>query len=113
MSETRTIKIRLSTYRRLKVLAAEHGEKLMDSVERLVMQDRRAATYRERKLIAHVQALITAHRYPDMYDVRGVIADAEETWKQANQELLQIDKMTLSVAPNVADDAKPGSDPSQ
>lgn len=38
MSETRTIKIRTSTYRRLKVLAAEAGVGLMDLVERLVSE---------------------------------------------------------------------------
>lgn len=35
---TRTIKIRLSTYQALKILAAERGEKLMDLVDRLVKE---------------------------------------------------------------------------
>lgn len=40
MSETRTIKIRLTTYRLLKVLAAERGEKLMELVDRLAVGER-------------------------------------------------------------------------
>lgn len=40
--ETRTIKIRMSTYRVLKVLAAERGEKLMDLIDRLVANERQS-----------------------------------------------------------------------
>lgn len=36
---TRTIKIRLSTYQALKILAAERGEKLMDLIDRLVKKE--------------------------------------------------------------------------
>lgn len=38
--ETRTIKIRLTTYRLLKVLAAENGETLIDLVTRLAETER-------------------------------------------------------------------------
>lgn len=38
-TETRTIKIRASTYKTLKVLAALQGEKLMDLVDRLIHQE--------------------------------------------------------------------------
>lgn len=40
MSETRTIKIRTTTYRLLKIMAAENGEKLIDLVDRLARNDR-------------------------------------------------------------------------
>lgn len=39
---TRTIKVRLSTYRALKLLAADRGEKLMDLVAYLVENERRS-----------------------------------------------------------------------
>ena len=38
--ETRTIKIRLATYRLLKVLAAENGETLMSLIDRLAKTER-------------------------------------------------------------------------
>lgn len=46
MSETRTIKIRTATYRRLKVLAAEVGMTLMDLVDRIALdfEHKRAET---------------------------------------------------------------------
>lgn len=40
MKQTRTIKIRLDTYRQLKLLAARNDEKLMDLVARLVREER-------------------------------------------------------------------------
>lgn len=42
MSETRTIKIRMATYRRLKVLAAEVGMTLMDLVDRIALDFERS-----------------------------------------------------------------------
>jgi hypothetical protein len=39
MNDTRSIKIFYSTYRRLKVLAAQSGETLMGLVERLSVQE--------------------------------------------------------------------------
>lgn len=40
MKETRTIKIHLDTYRLLKILAAENGEKLVDLIDRLASEER-------------------------------------------------------------------------
>lgn len=40
MKETRTIKVHLDTYRLLKILAAENGEKLVELIERLAQTER-------------------------------------------------------------------------
>lgn len=40
MNETRTIKIRLATYRLLKTLAAQSGETLLALLERLAQQEK-------------------------------------------------------------------------
>lgn len=85
-----TIKIRKSAHTKLKVRAAENDESLLDLIERLARNDGAVASYRERKLIAHVQALIAAHRYPAMYQVEKVIEDAEAAWKEANDRLLDV-----------------------
>lgn len=39
MNETRSIKVLMTTYRRLKVLAAQSGETLLALVERLTVQE--------------------------------------------------------------------------
>lgn len=39
MNEYRTIKVRPSTYRKLKILAARTGETMLDLIERLIEQD--------------------------------------------------------------------------
>lgn len=39
MNEYRTIKVRPSTYRKLKILAAKTGETMLDLIERLIEQD--------------------------------------------------------------------------
>lgn len=88
MKDYRTVKLRTSTYQTLKVLAAQRGIPMMELVDRIVRGERSAATYREQRLIAHIQALIAVHRYPAMYNVSGVLADAEAAWQIANVEIL-------------------------
>jgi hypothetical protein len=44
MNETRSIKIKMSTYRVLKVLAAQSDEKLMELVDRLAAEEERKRT---------------------------------------------------------------------
>lgn len=45
-NDYQTIKIRTATYRRLKILAAERGEKLVDLIDRLAESDTRSDTRR-------------------------------------------------------------------
>lgn len=89
-----TIKIRKETHHQLKIQAAERGETLMDLIDRLARQERQVATFRERKLIAQIQVLVSTHRFPAMYNVEGVLSDAEQLWKEANDELLRQEDAT-------------------
>lgn len=73
---------------RRKVLSVAGDGVIGEALDRIVAYY--DAGMRARKLIAHIQALIMAHRYPDMYNVQGVIEDAEATWKEANEELLDL-----------------------
>jgi hypothetical protein len=38
-----------------------------------------------RALIAHVQVLILAHRYPEQYNVEDAIEAADAAWREANE----------------------------
>lgn len=90
----KSLKVTFATWQALTKLTAQTGETRTRIIERLVNQEYRVISFQERKLIAIVQALIAAHRYPAMYNVEGVIADAEAAWKEANEELLRQDNAT-------------------
>lgn len=55
------------------------------------ISDMRTLGFECRTLIAHIQAMLNAVRYPDMYDLEKTMDDATKAWKAANQLQLHLD----------------------